>query len=67
LQLAGSDANKETIVKSGGLQKIFHLMKSYNEEPSVLQEVSRRSLIDGRQEFDYHLIWIDPCIMVLNW
>jgi len=56
LQLAGSDANKEAIVKSGGLQKIFHLMKSYSEEPSVLQEVNRRSPFDGREEFDHHLV-----------
>lgn len=37
-QLAGSDANKEAIVRSGGLEKIFQLMKCYPEETSVLQE-----------------------------
>ncbi|XP_073395364.1 uncharacterized protein [Physcomitrium patens] len=37
-QLAGSDANKEAIVKMDGLKKIIRVMQSYNEEPSVLQE-----------------------------
>lgn len=37
-QLAGSDANKEAIVKNDGLQRIIHLMKTYSEEPTVLQE-----------------------------
>jgi hypothetical protein len=40
-QLAGSDANKEAIVKNDGLQRIIHLMKTYSEEPTVLQEVNR--------------------------
>ena len=39
LQLAGSDANKDAIVQSGGLTKIINLMNTYSEEPSVLQEV----------------------------
>jgi len=38
-QLAGSDANKDAIVSSGGLNQIIALMSAFQEEPAVLQEV----------------------------
>lgn len=37
-QLAGSDANKDAIVNSGGLNQIIALMSAFQEEPTVLQE-----------------------------
>jgi hypothetical protein len=37
-QLAGSDANKDAIVSSGGLNQIIALMSTFQEEPTVLQE-----------------------------
>ncbi|CAM6059604.1 unnamed protein product [Sphagnum tenellum] len=37
-QLAGSDANKDAIVSSGGLNQIIALMSAFQEEPAVLQE-----------------------------
>ncbi|KAK1313385.1 hypothetical protein QJS10_CPA06g02124 [Acorus calamus] len=38
-KLAGSDANKSTIVQLGGLDKLIKLSHRFCEEPSVLQEI----------------------------
>ncbi|CAM6010840.1 unnamed protein product [Sphagnum balticum] len=43
-QLAGSDANKDAIVSSGGLNQIIALMSAFQEEPAVLQEVTIATL-----------------------
>lgn len=38
-QLAGSDANKSTIVGKGGMDKLIKLSARYADDPSILQEV----------------------------
>ncbi|KAG9450832.1 hypothetical protein H6P81_010797 [Aristolochia fimbriata] len=38
-KLAGSDANKSTIVQGGGLDKLLKLASTFSDDPSILQEV----------------------------
>lgn len=38
-KLAGSDANKSTIVEKGGMDRLINLSARFSDDPSVLQEV----------------------------
>lgn len=48
-KLAGSDANKSTIVGKGGMDKLIKLSARFADDPSVLQEVRTCNIYVGSQ------------------